>query len=364
MPGQPPEVIPAHRGKFWRACRDTYCARDEDRLYAGGARGRPRPGDTGLLAGVPGACQRPGSRVLAVSAAEDRTGRPAVPLNCRPPAPAGCPWTLASLDLPLSLCREARRLRQEKAPDGGDQMAQQMKRAADSLAAHPYRVHDGASAQNVHGCGPAIAKARQQQLQQQVHMIDASTRSAIRAPALWSGDCKGVLQPPRLWCAPQIICTHLFAAHPPAPLSEEEREAEQRQAAAIKAAEVCSMYGGWLPVRAPTHHRFSDRPKAPRRRLRSGSASTRQRRRAGQPGGLRLLGARQLPLRLMRLLRGLPLPLRKRQRRTRPLSSGASRGPRRNTLRSCTAPTTPSSSASSRSAAQHVAWLPAMQCRR
>jgi hypothetical protein len=38
-------------------------------------------------------------------------------------------------------------------------MAAQMKRTADSLAAYPFRVHDAASAQKVHGCGPAIAKA-------------------------------------------------------------------------------------------------------------------------------------------------------------------------------------------------------------
>lgn len=53
---------------------------------------------------------------------------------------------------------EVRRERQAKAVEHTDQLAGQMKRAADALVTHPFRVWDIASAQRVKGCGPAMAR--------------------------------------------------------------------------------------------------------------------------------------------------------------------------------------------------------------
>jgi hypothetical protein len=58
-----------------------------------------------------------------------------------------------------ALCSEARRQRLADAPDGVDQMGAQMKRTANSLVDHPFRVWDMATLQKVLGCGPTIARA-------------------------------------------------------------------------------------------------------------------------------------------------------------------------------------------------------------
>ncbi|PRW44966.1 Crossover junction endonuclease MUS81 [Chlorella sorokiniana] len=86
---------------------------------------------------------------------------------------------------------EVRRERMSRAIEHTDQLAGQMKRAADALVTHPFRVWDMPSAQRVKGCGPAMAR--------------------ILADNLW----------------------RLYPAEPP---EEEELEELVRQEAALKAA--------------------------------------------------------------------------------------------------------------------------------
>eukprot|EP00887_Chlorella_sp_A99_P004204 scaffold15.g4204.t1 len=92
---------------------------------------------------------------------------------------------------------EARKVRQQlaarKEDAAQDSMEMQLRRAAESLRTHPFRVHDAASAQEVKFVGAAIAR---------------------------------------------IIAQDLFSTYPPEPLSLEEQEERRQQKESLKAAAV------------------------------------------------------------------------------------------------------------------------------
>ena len=63
---------------------------------------------------------------------------------------------------PVTCCREARKIRLETLPSSQDilhdNLVMQLKRTADGVRSHPFRVHDAASALEIKGCGPAISR--------------------------------------------------------------------------------------------------------------------------------------------------------------------------------------------------------------
>ncbi len=76
------------------------------------------------------------------------------------PNPAPIHRLLLTANLHPALYSEVRRERLSKAIEHTDQLAGQMKRAADALVTHAFRVWDMPSAQRVKGCGPAMARVR------------------------------------------------------------------------------------------------------------------------------------------------------------------------------------------------------------
>ena len=125
-----------------------------------------------------------------------------------------------------------------------------MKRAAEALATHPYRVHDAASAQRVKGCGPVIAQVCVGGVAgvEQCNALD--TKGVVAAELQGHGRLRAHLLLPSPLCplrlhparpclprgSRQLIVSVLFALYPPELPGEEELEEVRRQEAALRAA--------------------------------------------------------------------------------------------------------------------------------
>ena len=147
-----------------------------------------------------------------------------------------------------------RRHLQQKGTHGLENMATQIKKAADSLLTHTFRVYDQASALKVKGCGPLIARASNgtrtgcscsasPHLDVTCLLLPACTTPPRLAGGLHVGSrarcfAAVALRTPLARVSQQIITSDLFGEYPPEPPSEEELEAERQQEAAIKAAAV------------------------------------------------------------------------------------------------------------------------------
>lgn len=152
-----------------------------------------------------------------------------------------------------------------RAVEHTDQLAGQMKRAADALVSHPFRVWDGPSAQRVKGCGPAMARVRGWAgrwlagwLGQLVwppcaavllHRFMPVLHSRAQACSLLSTCCTLLGHCTPCLCG-QVLVDNLWRLYPAEPPEEEELEEVARQEAALKAAAVRGRWAERLSWRA------------------------------------------------------------------------------------------------------------------